>query len=130
MTRIVVAALLAVCTGSSARAADRVIVYPIRTADHDADLSDTLSDIVAGQIAAASSHEVLTIEDIRNLVEHLALHAAVSYGLRFFDTESRTVAVSAADPYDGDATVVFTDIYALPPVEHSLAAYLGLLMYL
>jgi len=73
MTRIAVAALLAVSTGSSVRAADRVIVYPIRTADNEADVSDTLSDIVAGQIAAASSHDVLTIEDIRNLVEQGAL---------------------------------------------------------
>ncbi len=64
------------------------------------------------------------------LMEHLALHGAVGYDLQIFDTESKTIAVRSSDTYDGSATIGFTDIYALPAIEHSLFAQLGVLIYL
>ena len=61
---------------SSARA-ERVLVYPIKTGPALSDISETLTDIVAEQVASTSGHEVLTYEDLQGLVEAEALNQAL-----------------------------------------------------
>ena len=69
--------VLSIPFASSAAGTERLVVYPLQTEEGFGEVSNTLADIVANQIAQVVDYEVLTYDDLRNVVEYEALKQAL-----------------------------------------------------